>query len=193
MVFWEQHDVLRDTLERMLEEVLEPREVLVIKLRSGFDDGRLRTLDDVANMLGTTWEGVREIELGALRKLSGSPLPLPKNIYEYIYGPKKNWSCHCGKYTGFRFRRIICDRCSVEVCLNLAVVNTVDYDAVYIEWRQWKQKHDELVRLDNKRRNDEFNAKQPRAPQPSYHLLVVGADGSRTAYGADGNEVKEKG
>ncbi len=34
---------------------------------------------------------------------------------ERIFGPVKDWECHCGKYRGIRYRDIICDRCGVEV------------------------------------------------------------------------------
>ena len=34
---------------------------------------------------------------------------------ERIFGPIKDFECHCGKYKGIRYRGIICDRCGVEV------------------------------------------------------------------------------
>ena len=34
---------------------------------------------------------------------------------ERIFGPTKDWECHCGKYKKIRFKGIICDRCGVEV------------------------------------------------------------------------------
>jgi DNA-directed RNA polymerase subunit beta' len=34
---------------------------------------------------------------------------------EKIFGPTKDWECHCGKYRGIRYKGIICDRCGVEV------------------------------------------------------------------------------
>jgi len=34
---------------------------------------------------------------------------------EKIFGPTKDWECHCGKYKGIRYRGIVCDRCGVEV------------------------------------------------------------------------------
>src|SRR5688572_18884585 len=34
---------------------------------------------------------------------------------ERIFGPVKDWECHCGKYKRIRYKGIICDRCSVEV------------------------------------------------------------------------------
>ncbi len=34
---------------------------------------------------------------------------------EKIFGPAKDWECHCGKYKKIRYKGIICDRCGVEV------------------------------------------------------------------------------
>lgn len=34
---------------------------------------------------------------------------------EKIFGPTKDWECHCGKYKKIRYRGIVCDRCGVEV------------------------------------------------------------------------------
>ena len=34
---------------------------------------------------------------------------------EKIFGPQKDWECHCGKYKRVRYRGIVCDRCGVEV------------------------------------------------------------------------------
>lgn len=34
---------------------------------------------------------------------------------EKIFGPIKDWECHCGKYKRIRYKGIICDRCGVEV------------------------------------------------------------------------------
>ncbi|MDY6826459.1 MAG: DNA-directed RNA polymerase subunit beta' [Bacillota bacterium] len=34
---------------------------------------------------------------------------------EKIFGPQKDWECHCGKYKRIRYRGIVCDRCGVEV------------------------------------------------------------------------------
>ncbi len=34
---------------------------------------------------------------------------------EKIFGPTKDWECHCGKYKRIRYKGIVCDRCGVEV------------------------------------------------------------------------------
>ena len=36
-------------------------------------------------------------------------------LCERIFGPKKNWECHCGKYKRIRHKGVICDKCGVEV------------------------------------------------------------------------------
>nr|WP_297940102.1 DNA-directed RNA polymerase subunit beta' [uncultured Lachnoclostridium sp.] len=34
---------------------------------------------------------------------------------EKIFGPNKDWECHCGKYKKIRYKGVVCDRCGVEV------------------------------------------------------------------------------
>ena len=34
---------------------------------------------------------------------------------ERIFGPTKDWECHCGKYKRIRYKGVVCDRCGVEV------------------------------------------------------------------------------
>ena len=36
-------------------------------------------------------------------------------VLEKIFGPSKDWECHCGKYKRVRHRGIVCERCGVEV------------------------------------------------------------------------------
>jgi len=62
------NELLRETLNRLFH-TLSPREVRVLTLRFGLEDGRARTLDEVAPMLDVTRERVRQIEGKALRKL----------------------------------------------------------------------------------------------------------------------------
>ncbi|MCL2665469.1 MAG: DNA-directed RNA polymerase subunit beta', partial [Defluviitaleaceae bacterium] len=34
---------------------------------------------------------------------------------ERIFGPNRDWECHCGKYKRIRYKGVVCDRCGVEV------------------------------------------------------------------------------
>jgi DNA-directed RNA polymerase subunit beta' len=34
---------------------------------------------------------------------------------EKIFGPVRDWECHCGKYKGIKFKGVVCDRCGVEI------------------------------------------------------------------------------
>src|SRR5699024_7750619 len=34
---------------------------------------------------------------------------------ERIFGPSKDWECHCGKYKKIRYKGVVCDKCGVEV------------------------------------------------------------------------------
>ena len=34
---------------------------------------------------------------------------------EKIFGPTRDWECHCGKYKRIRHKGVVCDRCGVEV------------------------------------------------------------------------------
>lgn len=42
--------------------------------------------------------------------------PEPDGLFcERIFGPTKDWECHCGKYKKIRYKGVICDKCGVEV------------------------------------------------------------------------------
>ncbi|MBR2179729.1 MAG: RNA polymerase sigma factor RpoD [Selenomonadaceae bacterium] len=60
--------VLKEQLEEVLS-TLTPREMRVLRLRFGLDDGRARTLEEVGQSFGVTRERIRQIEAKALRKL----------------------------------------------------------------------------------------------------------------------------
>ena len=65
-------------------------------------------------------EKIREWSRGAVTKAETinyrTLKPEPDGLYcERIFGPSKDWECHCGKYKKIRYKNIICDRCGVEV------------------------------------------------------------------------------
>jgi len=62
------YTMLREHLDEVLH-TLTPREMQVLKLRFGFDDGRNRTLEEVGKEFNITRERIRQIEAKALRKL----------------------------------------------------------------------------------------------------------------------------
>jgi len=63
------HELLKDQLETTLEQVLTPREKVVLQMRFGLGDGHQYPLEKVGEHLGVTRERVRQIEAEALRKL----------------------------------------------------------------------------------------------------------------------------
>lgn len=62
------HALLKEAIEGVLD-TLTPREALVLKLRFGLIDGRMRTLEEVGKEFKITRERIRQIEAKALRKL----------------------------------------------------------------------------------------------------------------------------
>ena len=65
-------------------------------------------------------EKVREWSKGEVRKpetINYRTLKPEKDglFCERIFGPTKDWECHCGKYKRVRYKGIVCDRCGVEV------------------------------------------------------------------------------
>ena len=40
---------------------------------------------------------------------------------EKIFGPQKDWECHCGKYKKIRYKGVVCDRCGVDISKSSAV------------------------------------------------------------------------
>ncbi len=55
---------------------------------------------------------VKKPETINYRTLKPEPLGL---FCERIFGPQKDWECHCGKYKRIRHKGVVCDRCGVEV------------------------------------------------------------------------------
>jgi RNA polymerase primary sigma factor len=63
-----QESVLRERLEEILL-TLSPREARILRLRFGLDDNQPLTLEEVGAKFGLTRERIRQIEVGALRRL----------------------------------------------------------------------------------------------------------------------------
>ena len=65
-------------------------------------------------------EKIREWSRGEVTKPetinSRTLKPEKDGLYcERIFGPSKDWECHCGKYKKIRYKGVVCDRCGVEV------------------------------------------------------------------------------
>ena len=65
-------------------------------------------------------EKIRECSKGEVKKpetINYRTLKPEKDglFCEKIFGPTKDWECHCGKYKRVRYKGIVCDRCGVEV------------------------------------------------------------------------------
>ena len=65
-------------------------------------------------------EKIREISKGEVKKpetINYRTLKPERDglFCERIFGPTKDWECHCGKYKRVRYKGIVCDRCGVEV------------------------------------------------------------------------------
>lgn len=60
--------LMREDLEKALNS-LNPKEKQVIMWRFGYEDGRMKTLQEIGEQIGVSRERVRQIELSAFRKL----------------------------------------------------------------------------------------------------------------------------
>jgi DNA-directed RNA polymerase subunit beta' len=65
-------------------------------------------------------EKIREWSHGEVKKpetINYRPLKPEKDglFCERIFGPSKDWECHCGRYKRVRYKGVICDKCGVEV------------------------------------------------------------------------------
>lgn len=63
------HELLRSEISDMIMAALNQRERSILELRFGLKDGKTRTLEEVAYLIGTTRERIRQLESQALRKL----------------------------------------------------------------------------------------------------------------------------
>ncbi|MGH8103248.1 MAG: sigma-70 family RNA polymerase sigma factor, partial [bacterium] len=62
-------EMLKEDLERLMDDVLSEREKVVIRMRYGFEDGDPKTLEEVGKFFEVTRERIRQIEAKALTKL----------------------------------------------------------------------------------------------------------------------------
>ena len=65
---------LREQLEYVMSNILDPRSLRIIRLRYGFETGETMTLQQIADIIGVTRERVRQIESKSLRKMKRSSL-----------------------------------------------------------------------------------------------------------------------
>lgn len=64
--------VLMNDLDDVMNESLNQREIEILRLRFGMDDGRMWTMEELAFKYGVTRERIRQIEAKALRRMRGS-------------------------------------------------------------------------------------------------------------------------
>ncbi|MCD5413384.1 MAG: DNA-directed RNA polymerase subunit beta' [Clostridiales bacterium] len=79
----------------------------------------MNNFDSIKIMLASP-ERIREWSKGEVKKpetINYRTLkPEKEGLFcEKIFGPTKDWECHCGKYKRIRYKGIICDRCGVEI------------------------------------------------------------------------------
>jgi DNA-directed RNA polymerase subunit beta' len=91
----------------------------VIDFRTHKRETRPSDIDFIQIRLASPDE-IRELSYGEVQKPETinyrSFKPEKDGLFcEKIFGPVKDWECHCGKYKRIRFRGVVCDRCGVEV------------------------------------------------------------------------------
>ncbi|KAH8480742.1 hypothetical protein Peur_062433 [Populus x canadensis] len=74
-------EFMKKDLERVLES-LSPRENQVIRWRFGMEDGRMKTLQEIGELMGVSRERIRQIELSAFRKLKNKSRT--KQLRQYL-------------------------------------------------------------------------------------------------------------
>lgn len=76
-------ELMRQDLNKVLD-TLKPREKQVVRWRFGLDDGRMKTLQEIGEIMGVSRERIRQIELCAFRKLKNKRRT--KSLQQYIIG-----------------------------------------------------------------------------------------------------------
>lgn len=75
--------MLKETLNNIMMKALSPREIQVLKMRFGWDDGVRKTLEEIGRVFNVTRERIRQIQTKAIYKLSK---PCYKNeLADYLY------------------------------------------------------------------------------------------------------------
>lgn len=72
---------MKQDLEKVLD-TLNPREKQVVRWRFGLEDGRMKTLQEIGEMMGVSRERVRQIESCAFRKLKNKKRT--KHLQQYL-------------------------------------------------------------------------------------------------------------
>ena len=85
----------------------------------GNEEEKTLTYDKIKIRLASP-EKIRERSRGEVKKpetINYRTLkPEKDGLYcERIFGPSKDWECHCGKYKKIRYKGVVCDRCGVEI------------------------------------------------------------------------------
>ncbi|MBQ0058924.1 MAG: DNA-directed RNA polymerase subunit beta', partial [Lachnospiraceae bacterium] len=88
-------------------------------LETKVEEAKQSTFDAIRIGLASP-ERIREWSFGEVKKpetINYRTLKPEKDglFCEKIFGPSKDWECHCGKYKKVRYKGVICDRCGVEV------------------------------------------------------------------------------
>lgn len=80
-----EEQLIKQFMKKDLDKVLDslsPREKQVIRWRFGMDDGRMKTLQEIGEMLGVSRERIRQIESCAFRKLKNRKRA--KHLQQYL-------------------------------------------------------------------------------------------------------------
>ena len=105
-------------------------------------------MDDLANLSQikislASDEKIREWSKGEVKKpetINYRTLKPEKDglFCERIFGPVKDWECHCGKYKRIRYKGVVCDRCGVEVTICCSAVNNQVDEQAGITQHRWQ-------------------------------------------------------
>jgi len=74
--------LMKQDLSKVLDS-LNPREKQVVRWRFGLEDGRMKTLQEIGDLMGVSRERIRQIESCAFRKLKNKKRT--KNLQQYLY------------------------------------------------------------------------------------------------------------